>query len=699
MQKPMGESNRAIFDRIQSYLRKGWQPIPIPPWKKAPRQKNWTALRFSEGEIRQHFREEDNVGLLLGEPSGGLVDVDLDAPEAIELAAKILPPTSRRHGRAGKRESHRWYVAIPTPDPARFSDLDGASLVEIRSTGQHTLVPPSIHPTGERILWEEAGQPALVDGANLRRRVECLSACALVGRHWPATGARHHAAMALAGALLRNGWPEARVVKFIIFAAKCAGDEEWRERKNDVETTARRIEVGGRATGIPTLVGLLGTDAVDRLEDWLRLKNLKERNHQFSRVQKWPDALDPEALHGLAGDLVRTIEPHTESDPAALLFQLLTVFGNIVGRRPHFKAEADRHGMNLFVTIVGATSKGRKGSSWSHIRRIAEGVDREWAGQRIQQGLSSGEGLIWAVRDPIDKREPIKKGGRVVGYQKVTADFGINDKRLLVQEAEFASVLKMLDREGNTLSATLRQAWDTGMPRILTKNSPAQATGAHASMIGHITGDELRRYLTATEKGNGFANRILWVCARRSKSLPEGGNVEESELQDITSRIAQAVTFARSTEELQRSPKARKLWVEIYSELSAGSPGLLGAVTSRAEAQVIRLASIYALLECSNVIKEVHLRAALALWKYAEQSARFVFGDSLGDPVADQILRALRKSASGLTRTEIRDLFGRNRRADEIEPALASLAQCGLARPQADNEHGPGRPSEKWVAL
>jgi Protein of unknown function (DUF3987)/Bifunctional DNA primase/polymerase, N-terminal len=695
----MKNDSAEFFKRLRQYCRKGWAIIPVPSGEKNPRRTNWNQLCIGEGELQRYFRNGDNVGILCGAPSRGLVDCDLDAKDAIELASKFLPETNRRHGRAGSRESHRWYMATPAPDPVKFTDVDGTCLAEIRSTGQHTLVPPSMHPSGERVFWEETGEPALVEGAKLRRCISRLAACALLARNWPATGSRHNASMALAGMLLRNGWPEERVANFVTLAAKCAGDEEWRERANDVATTACRIEKGGRTTGIPTVVDLLGADVVARLDEWLGLRNLGERNHRYSSVQRWPDSLQSDAFYGVAGDLVRTIEPHTEADPAALLVQFLTVFGNIVGRRAHFKAEADRHGMNLFVMIVGETSKGRKGSSWSHVRRIAEGVDHEWSGGRIQQGLSSGEGLIWAVRDPIYKREPIRKSGRVVSYQNVTADCGVQDKRLLVLEAEFASVLKILDREGNTLSATLRQAWDNGTLRILTKNSPAQATGSHISMVGHITGDELRRYLTATEKGNGFANRILWVCARRSKSLPEGGALDRSALQEIISRIARAVEFARSTDELRRSSKARNLWGEVYPGLSAGRPGLLGAVTSRAEAQVMRIASIYALLDSSDVIKEVHLRAALALWRYAEQSARCVFGDSLGDPVADQLLRALRKSTAGLTRTDIRDLFGRNRRAEEIETALTSLDHCGLARPQTTNDHGLGRPSEKWLAL
>ena len=95
--------------------------------------------------------------------------------------------------------------------------------------------------------------------------------------------------------------------------------------------------------------------------------------------------------------------------------------------------------------------------------------------------------MIWAVRDEISKQEPIRKGGRITGYQEVVVDHGIEDKRLLVLEAEFASPLRVLGREGNILSAVIREGWDTGDLRTLTKNSAAKATGAHITILGHIT--------------------------------------------------------------------------------------------------------------------------------------------------------------------------------------------------------------------
>jgi hypothetical protein len=413
---------------------------------------------------------------------------------------------------------------------------------------------------------------------------------------------------------------------------------------------------------------------------------------------EWPDAPSAEAYHGLAGEIVDRIKPHSEADEVAILMQTLAFFGNVVGRGPHFVAEADRHTTNIFPVLVGVTSKGRKGSSLSQVKRPFLSVDPQWVSGGIQSGLSSGEGLIWAVRDPIERLEAIKNKGTVTGYQMVMTDRGVNDKRLLDLETEFAAVLRIIGRDGNTLSATIRQAFDHGDLRILNKNSPATATGAHISIIGHVTRDELRRYLNSTEVGNGFANRFLWTCVRRSKVLPEGGRLSDSDFADIAQSLQAALQFAGSVGEMRRTRQARELWIGVYPELSEGRPGLFGAITSRAEAQVVRLSCIYALLDRSSSIKSQHLRAALALWKYCEDSARYIFGDSLGDPVADELLKALRGNPRGMTRTEIRDHFARNRSASEVDRALGALLEYGVVRYERD-EADKGRPSERWFAV
>ena len=250
------------------------------------------------------------------------------------------------------------------------------------------------------------------------------------------------------------------------------------------------------------------------------------------------------------------------------------------------------------------------------------------------------------------------------------------------------------------MSAIIRQAWDTGNLRILTKKQAAKATDVYISIIGHITKDELRRLLTDTAAGNGFANRFLWVCARRSKLLPEGGALHTVDFAPITRRLQSAIDFARGVHQMQRDEQARLIWCEIYPELSEGKPGLLGAVTSRAEAQAMRLACIYALLDSSEMVRAEHLMAALAAWQYCEDSARFIFGDAMGDATADEILRELRSHPEGMTRNDIREFFQRHKSSAEIGRGLGVLQEYGLARMDRSREQDNQiRPTERWYAL
>jgi hypothetical protein len=434
-----------------------------------------------------------------------------------------------------------------------------------------------------------------------------------------------------------------------------------------------------------------------RFQDCLdAAQELKLHTHAESiTAAEWPQPLQAAAFHELAGKLVRAIEPHSEADPVALLLQTLVAFGDSIGRTAHFIAEGDRHYTNLFAVMVGRTAKGRKGSSWGRIVRAWGQVDGAWVDQRILGGLSSGEGLIWQVRDPIIAHEKVKEHGRVIAIQEYEADPGVSDKRLMIYEPEFAVVLKVIERHGNTLSAIIRQAWETGSLRTLTKNSQARATDAHVSIIGHATADELLRYLSVTEAASGFGNRFLWACVRRSKFLPEGGGVE---LDAIAEELKGAVTFARQVGTMQRDGEARAIWHQVYNELSAERPALAGALLGRAEAQVMRLACIYALLDRSSVVNADHLKAALALWRYCEDSTRFVFGSLLGDAIADEILNALRlRPREGMTRTEIRSLFDGHRSSERISAALALRQRHGLARCQS--EATGGRPIERWIVV
>jgi hypothetical protein len=343
----------------------------------------------------------------------------------------------------------------------------------------------------------------------------------------------------------------------------------------------------------------------------------------------WPKLPSEAAFVGLAGEWVRMLGPHTEADPVAVLIQYLVAFGNAVGRGPYVEVESDRHHANLFAVLVGESSKARKGTAWGRVRRLLESAAPEWGTRCIASGLSSGEGLIWAVRDAVTREQPIKGNGRIVGYESVVTDAGVTDKRLLVVESELASALRVMAREGNTLSAVLRQAWETGNLRSLTKNSPAIATDAHISVVGHVTGGEVRRELTEIDMANGFANRFLWVAVRRSKALPEGGRLDVAQVDAFARRLSEIMGTAREPGRIERDDEARAKWAEDYLELSEGRPGLLGAITSRAEAQVMRLSLLYALLAGRRVITIEDHEAGVAIWDYCERSARFVFGETV----------------------------------------------------------------------
>ena len=355
-----------------------------------------------------------------------------------------------------------------------------------------------------------------------------------------------------------------------------------------------------------------------------------------------PQKIDEAAYYGLAGDIVKIIEPNSETDPVAILMNFLTAFGSIIGEKPYFEVEASKHRTKLFCVLVGRTSKARKGTSWDYIKYVFDGIDPEWSSQ-ITTGLSSGEGLIWAVRDPIVKKEPLNKKIPTGDFIEVVLDQGIEDKRVLVVEPEFASTLRVLAREGNTLSPNIRNAWDTGRLQSMTKNTPAKAMNSHISILAHITIDELIKYLSDVETTNGFANRFLWFYIQRSKVLPYGGRKDIVALEQFIVKLSDAVEYAKEKEKINFDDETFELWGLLYRKLAEEKPGLIGDMFARSEPYILRLSCIYALLDHSSVIRKEHLLAATAIIDYSLASLEYIFRDSSGNEVEDGILYLFKK--------------------------------------------------------
>jgi hypothetical protein len=239
----------------------------------------------------------------------------------------------------------------------------------------------------------------------------------------------------------------------------------------------------------------------------------------------------------------------------------------------------------------------------------------------------------------------------------------------------------------------LRDAWDSGRLAVTTRTDPLQATGAHVGVLAHITLEELQARLTSLDIANGFANRFLYVCARRSKKLPSGGTLDDGERHRIGERIRGALEQARTRGIVTRTPEAGALWDQLYRDLPE-PPGLFGAVTARADAQLLRLQLTFALLEGSGQIDVRHLQSAIAVWRYAEASAAHVFGRTIGNDKADRLLDELRAVyPKGLAWEAQHALFHRNANAAEISAARTLLTRLGRAVDKL--EAGPGR--HPWV--
>jgi hypothetical protein len=389
-----------------------------------------------------------------------------------------------------------------------------------------------------------------------------------------------------------------------------------------------------------------------------------------------PPTLAEPALYGLAGLVVRSLAAHTEADPAAILLQFLAAFGNILGPALHCTVGATRHGLNLFVVLVGESSKARKGTSWRQIASLLTEVDPLWVARRITTARPTPYALINPLRD----QDPP------------------TDRRLFLLAEEFASVLHMLGQRTAQLSPLLRCAWDGGDLSASNGSQLLHATNAHLSIVAHITESELAQHLTRTESHNGFANRCLWTSVRRGQSLPEGGSLPPDRLAALARELRRTLNWAQTPTEIlfRRTEAARELWMDRYPTLSQGRQDAYGAATSRAEAQVLRLSALYAALDCSGKVEASHLHAALAVWDYCQASARLFFNDAPIDPTVRRISEAISAAApGGLSKDQIRGVFHGHVSKERIDLALQQLQTLGLIGCQP--QPGRGRHSTIWA--
>nr|MDP9481067.1 bifunctional DNA primase/polymerase [Actinomycetota bacterium] len=311
------ETLRAALD----YRRRGLRVVPVKFRGKAPVQDGWQDSDLDEGAIRADFEgAARNVGVILGEASGDIVDADLDCPEAVALAGAFLPPTEAVFGRTSAPASHRMYVC-PGAASTAFKDTNGEVLLEIRSNGRQIVVPPSVHPTGEQVAWGEGAgpRPSRVETEEFEARCRELATAVLVARHLPPSkdgrtgggGGRHDFALPLAGFLLRRLDEEvaARIMHAAWGAAGSATEEAHRDLDGIVRDTSEKLEGGDEVKGGPTLEELAPgvPKLISRWWGWVKGKKGRggkddEPTHDELR-DRWL-AAHPNVAYGLGGWMV-----------------------------------------------------------------------------------------------------------------------------------------------------------------------------------------------------------------------------------------------------------------------------------------------------------------------------------------------------------------------------------------------------------
>ena len=394
---------------------------------------------------------------------------------------------------------------------------------------------------------------------------------------------------------------------------------------------------------------------------------------------------DPACLYGLIGDVARGGSDGTETNPYAIAANFMAYLACAIGRNPYLPIGNTWHHARLFVLHIGRSGRGRKGDALSLVMRIDQAL-RELSDAHAPQihrgGLSSREGLVALIHD---------------GYKQGRQDVEpMVDKRLWVVESEFANVLHQGRRDGNTLSAALRDCWDGVSMKPATKSNRLYASDPHVCLSGAISPGELLTLMKTRELTNGFANRFLMIWAERSQVLPFPKATPQATVDAIARRVLEVLEFVgadhhgnRDGLRVELSPQAQWRYGQLYrAELNeeCGSP-VLTALLERRAPMLLRLAMLFALTDTQLRIDVQHIDAAAAWIRHAVASVRFVFVSADEDArmarvveMADQILEFLKQHGSASRRDITVDCFDRHATKHQIDAAVEHLLGVTPAR-------------------
>jgi hypothetical protein len=288
------------------FLKRGWNPVPVSRKSKNAMGLGWQKVRITRENAEEYFNGTINVGVQLGPKSGGLTDVDLDSLEALIVGAMLLPKTDAIFGRRSKPKSHYLYYTelADTVEKAclQFKDPDGgAMMIELRigggGKGSQSVFPGSVHSSGEVTEWDDDGDPAEIDGDELRRAVQRVAVATLLARHWPDEGGRHDAALTTGGFLTRAGLDEDEVALMLEAIAKAAGDEEWQDRVQAGRDAVTENGNGGKTRGLPMMAETFDDKVARKAAQWLDYNATLSKRGQSARARPIIRVVDGELPH------------------------------------------------------------------------------------------------------------------------------------------------------------------------------------------------------------------------------------------------------------------------------------------------------------------------------------------------------------------------------------------------------------------
>ncbi len=432
------------IEGARDWLARGFLPVPVPFRQKAPVVNGWQKLRLRAEDLSRYFDcHAQNIGILLGDDAG-TADIDCDCIEAVAAAVEFAPPTGMRFGRKSKPASHHIYRSAPAARFQKFVDpTDKSTIVELRgqktngTIGLQTVVPPSVHPSGEPIRFEARAdrEPGVADAAGLRTAVTRIAAAALLARHWPKEGSRHGAFLALAGVLARASWSVEHAIAFhrAIYRALWGGSADFSACVLEVQSTFEKLAEAGEVTGFQTLAGLIHSGVLETALGWLGIA----KHINAAPVVQWPSIapflvrpappLHADLFPGFLGDMVAAVSQATET-PVELAGLLgLGIVAACVARKVTVSPEPGyEEPLNIFVA-VGMESGNRKTAV---LRKMAQPFV-EWE-SREGERLQSERKRLQSERKTIEAQVEAlrKKAGRSVG-----------DRGLITQIAELEAGL------------------------------------------------------------------------------------------------------------------------------------------------------------------------------------------------------------------------------------------------------------------